>query len=84
LPWKPGAEIIKQQDDEEENSQSNERKMSFKMPICTLHGRGRGKRIKSSRPAWALAGAAVSRQTNKSITEGKKSKVGSTEGRGSS
>lgn len=36
LPWKPGAEIIKQQDDEEENSQSNEKKMNVMMPICTL------------------------------------------------
>lgn len=79
LPWKPQAEIIKQQDNEEENSQSSEKKMNVVMPICTLHRRGAGKRIESSRPASALEGDAGSRQTNKPITEGKKSKVGSTE-----
>lgn len=35
LPWRPGAEVIKQQDDDKENSQSHEKETSTPMLIRT-------------------------------------------------
>lgn len=68
LPWKPGAEIIKQQDDDKEPSQSDREEMCTAVHIwnlCKGEAEARGLRV----PGQPGLGGRCCLKTNKQINQ---------------